>query len=94
MSSRFFLGAEVASNNTGEITAIAEALLWLGSLRRLAPKPRIRICYDSTEAVNIVAGAFRAGENVALADWAKAICAEAGRAWGISFQHVKGHSGG
>eukprot|EP00969_Alexandrium_andersonii_P011847 516336-Alexandrium_andersonii.AAC.1 len=59
-SSPFFLGAEVASNNTGEISAIAEVFLWLETQLSVRPRPRIRICYDSTYAANIVTGAFRA----------------------------------
>eukprot|EP00969_Alexandrium_andersonii_P082997 3661220-Alexandrium_andersonii.AAC.1 len=43
--SDFYLGAEVASNNTGELCGICEALLWL---RDCEPSgvPAV-ICYDS-----------------------------------------------
>ena len=51
-----YLGAEKASNNTGELSGMAEALLWLrdeeGSDRPAS------ICYDSKYAANITSGRF------------------------------------
>ena len=56
-SSPHFLGTEVGSNNTGELSAVCEALRWLieadflSPPRPATPRPAC-ICYDSEYAAN------------------------------------------
>lgn len=47
-----YLGAELGSNNTAELSAICEALLYLRD--RATPALPAAICYDSEYAANIV----------------------------------------
>ena len=62
-----FLGAEQASNNTGELTAIAEALIWL---RDECPGPKsvpAEIIYDSRYAADLTLGVTEPHANHELA---------------------------
>ncbi|KAH8052831.1 endonuclease [Aureococcus anophagefferens] len=86
-----YLGAEKCSNNTGELSAIGEALLWLRDEDRGAA--RALICYDSKYAANITDGTYRAHKNVDLARACQSLFAAAVAAGGVALQHVKGHSG-
>ncbi|KAK7247846.1 Ribonuclease H1 [Aureococcus anophagefferens] len=88
-----YLGAEKCSNNTGELSAIGEALLWLRDEDRGAA--RALICYDSKYAANITDGTYRAHKNVDLARTCQSLFAaeRSRRAGGVALQHVKGHSG-
>jgi len=90
-SSPFYLGAEVGSNNTGELSAVCEALRWLTE-----HEPSTRdavICYDSEYASNQAQGIHKAHKNVALARRSHALLAEARKKRNVRFLHVKGHSG-
>lgn len=88
-----YLGAEKASNNTGELSGMAEALLWLrdeeGSDRPAS------ICYDSKYAANITSGRYQAHKNVALAQTCRDLWSTEGprRKCKLTLEHVKGHSG-
>lgn len=87
------LGAEVGSNNTGELSAIGEALLWL---RDEAPSPRSApavIHYDSEYAANITTRRNRAHKNQDLAAKVSALWDEVGMQRALELVHVKGHSG-
>ena len=88
-----YLGAEKCSNNTGELSAIGEALLWLRDEDRGAAQALI--CYDSKYAANITDGTYRAHKNVDLARTCQSLFAaeRSRRAGGVALQHVKGHSG-
>ena len=91
-----FLGAEKCSNNTGELSAIGEALLWLRDEDRKCD--RAVLCYDSKYAANITDGTYRAHKNVDLAKTCQALFAsERARrqrgGGGLDLRHVKGHSG-
>lgn len=90
-SSVHFVGAEVASNNTGELSAICEALLWLQREGSHAPA---RLRYDSKYAANIAEKVWRAHKNVALAERCQSLLAaeRARRRGGVTLAHVKGHS--
>jgi hypothetical protein len=56
--------AKVCSNNTGELSAFCEALLWL----RDEPPARVTAAlrYDSRYAANIATGAFKAAHVIVL----------------------------
>eukprot|EP00429_Kryptoperidinium_foliaceum_P138187 CAMPEP_0176290046 /NCGR_PEP_ID=MMETSP0121_2-20121125/54816_1 /TAXON_ID=160619 /ORGANISM="Kryptoperidinium foliaceum, Strain CCMP 1326" /LENGTH=475 /DNA_ID=CAMNT_0017630815 /DNA_START=13 /DNA_END=1437 /DNA_ORIENTATION=- len=87
------LGADVGSNNTGELSAIGEALLWL---LHEAPGPSDAaavIHYDSVYAAKVGSGEFRAHKNIALARRVQGLFAEASKKRELRLSHVKGHSG-
>ena len=89
---RFFLGAEVGSNNTGELSAICEALLWL--VEHDATGRAAVICYDSEYAAAQTQGLQKTNKNRALVLKAQSLLAAArARPRVVRFLHVKGHSG-
>lgn len=105
--SRFTLGAEVASNNTGELSAMAEAFLWITTFVKEAPPtpstPRLFvIAYDSEYAAKSITGEFNGAKNKSLILTARRLRQEAIRAIRaavpdsgedpIRFVHVQAHS--
>jgi viroplasmin and RNaseH domain-containing protein len=90
-SSPWFLGAEVASNNTGELSGIAHALIWLRDDGGQVPAA---IVYDSDYAAKITQGVYKAHKNREIAASCRRLCAaeRQRRAGGVIFVHVKGHS--
>lgn len=92
-ASPHFLGAEKCSNNTGELSAIGEALLWLRD--EDATTSAAVICYDSKYAANVTNGTYQAHKNVELATTCRRLYASelVRRTRQLTFQHVKGHSG-
>lgn len=90
-ASPLFLGAEVGSNNTGELTAICEALLWLRDCDRSTRSAAI--VYDSIYAAKITTGEFRAQKNQRLAAEARGLLREVQAKRRVRLLHVKGHSG-
>ena len=87
-----FLGAQQSSNNTGELTAIAEAITWL---RDEAPGPDntpAEILYDSHYAANLVLGHTTPHANHTLANNAHSLYKEVSQTRVITFRWVKGHS--
>ncbi|CAK9058747.1 unnamed protein product [Durusdinium trenchii] len=86
------LGAMCGSNNTGELSAMAEALLWL---RDECPEERTPavLHYDSEYVANIVLGRNRAHKNVELAQKLQGLYAEVQASRPVRLSHVKGHSG-
>lgn len=89
--SPWFIGAEVASNNTGELSGIAHALLWLRDEGGHAPAA---IVYDSEYAAKITQGVYQATKNPAIAASCRKLCSaeQKRRTGGVRFIHVKGHS--
>ena len=65
-----FIGAEVGSNNTGELTAMAEALRWL---LKHNEEREVLVRTDSTYAGNIASGQWRAKANLKLASHVQAL---------------------
>merc|ERR1712110_1154283 len=63
-NSPFFIGAEKGTNNTGEISAIAMALLWIQTKEKHPQKYVIR--YDSEYAAKMTQGEWIIKENVGL----------------------------
>jgi ribonuclease HI len=95
------------SNNTAELTAIGEALIWCNQFLTTSPPPsnisRIVIRYDSEYAAKSVQGIFNGKKNVELiAAVRKQYAAlqrvgsipsgQSSSAMVIDFVHVKGHS--
>jgi ribonuclease HI len=86
------VGAEVGSNNTGELCGIVEALLWARA--GLPTGKALEIRYDSEYACKVVTGVYRAVKNVALvARGQQALRDAIGAGLAVTFVHVKGHSG-
>jgi ribonuclease HI len=84
-----FLGAEYGSNNTGEISAICEALKWLSnehSTRNAA------IYYDSKYAAKVTTGEYMANNNKLLVATARQLLQTVASNRTIRFEHVKGHN--
>ena len=87
---RGYLGAEVGSNNTAELSAIAHALRWLlgGSGIEVAT-----IRGDSNYALNIASGLWKAKANKELARKTGDLWNEASAIIGLVGEHVPAHRG-
>ena len=90
LKSKYFLGTEKASNNTGELTAICEGLLWLKD-HETSNRP-VAFYYDSKYAAKITTGEFRAKDNKHLAATARALLKTVLEKRKVRFEHVEGHS--
>jgi ribonuclease HI len=87
-----YLGAEVGSNNTGELTAIGEALKWVDTCEAISEGAAVVIRYDSKYAANIANGTWTAHKNTKLAESVQALHKKCTKKRRIAFSHVKGHS--
>ena len=90
MNSKYFLGTEKATNNTGELTAICEGLLWLKDYEK-TNKPAA-FYYDSKYAAKITTGEYRPKDNKHLAATARTLLKTVLETRKIRFEHIKGHS--
>ncbi|KAL3926278.1 MAG: hypothetical protein SGPRY_003371 [Prymnesium sp.] len=70
--SPYFLGAEVGSNNTAELSAICEALLWLVEQAGPSGNAPAAIYYDSEYAAKQLQGLWKTNKNHALVQEGKA----------------------
>tara|TARA_Y100001934_G_scaffold210790_1_gene249450 strand:+ start:10216 stop:10758 length:543 start_codon:yes stop_codon:yes gene_type:complete len=85
-----FLGAEVGSNNTAELSAIAHAARWILT----QPEGGVVVIRgDSQYALNIASGEWRAKANQDLADSVKGLWQEADSIRGLRGEHVRAHRG-
>ena len=85
-----YLYAEVGSNNTAELSAICEALLWL---RDHAPTLPAAICYDSEYAAKVVQGIWQAHKNTKLVERGLELFREVRAQRTLRFVHIKSHRG-
>jgi len=90
IDSEEYFGAEVGSNNTGELSAIAHALRWLlindgNSV--------VEICTDSTYAGNIASGTWKAKANKKLAKNIQKLWEEVSSNQTLTWRHVRAHRG-
>ena len=85
-----FMGAEVGSNNTAELSAIGHAMRWL-----LAEggSQAIMLRGDSEYALNIASGQWRAKANKELADSVQALWSEVASHRSLTSEHVRAHRG-
>ena len=88
--SKEFVGAEVGSNNTAELTAIAEALRWL--LTEGGGDEAI-IRADSQYAGNLASGAWKAKANRALVAHVQELWSAVSGLRPLSWEHVRAHRG-
>ena len=83
-------GAEKATNNTGELTAVLEALEWAEG----AGVKALVIRYDSEYAACMTKGEWKAKANKELVGQCRAALGRAeGAGCKVGWKHVKGHSG-
>ena len=87
----FYCGCTGATNNTGELTGMLNALYWAKQHGGHEP---FAICFDSMYAKNIVTKVWKARANKGIAKLCQdALTAEnERRQGGVHFVHVKGHS--
>ena len=85
-----YIGAEVGSNNTAELTAFAEALRWVLSE---GGDSKIIIKTDSQYAGNQATGTWKAKANRELVAHVQALWQEVCEIRELSWEHVKAHSG-
>lgn len=94
-SNPLFIGAEVGSNNTGELSALNEALEWVRLRGNVEPEMEVTIYSDSQYALNLVFGNWKASANKSLVKNTKEQLMGAERAVGseIMWEHIRAHSG-
>ena len=85
-----FLGAEVGSNNTAELSAFAQALRWL-LLQTSDANALIRA--DSIYAGNLADGSWKAKANRALVARVQALWKEVNEQREVAWDHVRAHRG-
>ena len=92
-ASPFYMNATVGSNNTAELSAIGEALLWLRDYRQ-DYVGAVAIRYDSDYAAKSVQGIFNGQKNAELIAYIRGVLREVlNRGGELKWEHVKGHSG-
>ena len=82
-------GAQAATNNTGEVSAIVDALEWVEQQRYLS----VSVRYDSQYAACQTRGVWRAKKNKELIAAARQTLARTERTVRVRWEHVKAHSG-
>ena len=82
-------GADRATNNTGEVSAIIEALRWVKEQQYASATIR----YDSQYAAFQTQSKWKAKSNKVLILAARGTLKDAAHALSVGFLHVKGHSG-
>ena len=88
-----FSGARIHSNNTAEMTAMIEALSFLGPRGPVTHDEQSCIYYDSMHAAGISLGTVQARTHVQLAPACQQSLIHAQRRLRLTMQHVYGHSG-
>ena len=89
-----WLGACSHSNNTGELSAIIEVLLWLRDYDDYPGDHRdAYIYYDSCYAAEVLCGIKHASRNVELVLYGNALLAELRSYRMVALEHVRAHQG-
>ena len=91
-----FLGAEVHTNNTGELSAIGEACKWLLSFLQGPVEhkpPHAVICYDSEYAYSLATRLATPTTNKQLAESVASLVTMVRQKALLTFKHVRGHTG-
>jgi ribonuclease HI len=89
-SSRWFLGCEKHTNNTGELTGVVQALLWLLFVAPDDREPAV-ICGDSLYAMEATEGIIEPSTNLWVIVTMQELLRRARERREVSFVHVKGH---
>ena len=90
-TSPFYLGAAVSSNNSGELSAIIEALLYL--LHPTVHNSRVIFYYDSKWAANMARGTSRPKRHKRMVDTARLLLHELEQKMQVDWEWIKGHTG-
>ena len=85
-----YLGAEIGSNNTAELSGFAEALRWL--LVNGDETPAV-IRTDSLYAGNLATGKWKAKANIRLVETLQTLWREVISICELEWEHVKAHRG-
>ena len=85
-----FIGAEVGSNNTAELSGLFAALRWLLTEGQY---DAVRIRLDSQYAGNIATGAWRAKANRELAARVQSVWIEVAKQRELTWDHIRAHRG-
>ena len=88
-----FSGARIHSNNTAEMTAMIEALSFLGPRGPVTHDDQSRIYYDSMHAAGICLGTIQARTHVQLALACQQSMIRVQNRLRLTMQHVYGHGG-
>ena len=88
-----FTGARTHSNNTAELTAMIEALFFLGPRGPVTPDEQSCILYDSMHAAGICLGSIQARTHVQLALACQQSMIRVQHRLRLTMQHVFGHGG-
>eukprot|EP00966_Prymnesium_polylepis_P269577 6227286-Prymnesium_polylepis.1 len=80
----------IRDSNTGELSAVCEALLYLQT--HAPPGVPAVICADSEYGMNQAQGRWKANKNKALVQRTQAALQAARAQRPVRFEHVKGHS--
>ena len=86
-------GASVATNNTGELTAMVEALLWLEQEAPGAPDLPAMILFDFTYSHDVLTGTATPTANQELIEEGQRVLERAKAKRLICWAKVRGHSG-
>ena len=89
-NAELFLGADKHTNNTGELSAMVVALVWLWHSGFTG---HAVIAYDSTYAANCTQGHWLPTSNVSLAVSAQQWLQRCQSRLAVSFRHVRSHAG-
>jgi ribonuclease HI len=84
-----YIGAEIGSNNTAELSAVYNALEWIKS----SGATSVTIYSDSQYALNMAFGDWRASTNKKLIDTIRSYANETMKVVSITHAHIKAHSG-
>ena len=84
-------GATAGTNNTGELIAMIQGMIWLGKYG--GDYENVAVCFDSMYASNMLQGVWTPQLNLVLVKTGKDLVAkETECRSSLSFVHVKGHS--
>jgi ribonuclease HI len=84
-----YIGAEIGSNNTAELSAVYNALEWIKS----SGATSVTVYSDSQYALNMAFGDWRASTNKQLISKIRSYAKETMKVVSITHAHIRAHSG-
>ena len=88
--SQYYLGAKVKTNNTAELSAVAEAFLYVQ--HNPLPCRQITVLYDSKYAANMIRGTWTPRHNRALINTCQELYQQIRQIYQISWKWIRGHT--
>ena len=89
--SRWFMGSPRGTNQTGEVNAVGQGLMWLDNVP--VDDDDAAIVFDSMYAANMTQGKWKPKANKDAIKLNEELLATTSRRRTVHFVHVKGHSG-